>query len=188
MPDGRRDVERNRALILDRARATLDADPDAPMHAFAKAAGVGQATLYRHFPTREALVLAVHREDVASLVALAPELLETRPPTLALRLWFDRLSQYGRIKHGLGGALYAATHARLAEEGYRPVVDAIGLLLDAGIADGSFRDDVGPEEVLLLVGFLWRLAPDEDRDAQAARLLDVVVAGLRGSGRAVISA
>lgn len=177
-PGTRRDSARNRELILDTARAALAEDGDATMHAVAKAAGVGQATLYRHFPTREALVLAVHRHDVDELVRAAPQLLGQHPPVEALRAWLDLLARYGRIKHGLSGAFHAATHAQLAEEGYQPVVGAIATLLAAGVAEGSLRDDVGAEELLLLVGFLWRLEIDAERDRRVAALLDVVLSGL----------
>ena len=175
----RRDAERNRALIIDAARAVLDADGDASMHAIAKAAGVGQGTLYRHFPTREAIVMAVHRNDVRELVDAAPALLEGRSPAVALRLWFDQLARYGRIKHGLAGALHTAMHAELADEGYGPVVDAIGTLLDAGVRDGSLRDDIGPDEVLLMVGFLWRIDLDDAWEDRTRRMLDAVMDALR---------
>jgi AcrR family transcriptional regulator len=174
----RRDVERNRQRIIDAARDVLDADGDAPMHAMAKAAGVGQGTLYRHFPTREALVLAVHREDVGALVEAAPDLLASYPAVEALRRWLDELARYGRIKHGLASAFDTATHAQLAAEGYAPVVDAIARLLDAGVAEGTLRADVSADELLLLVGFLWRLDLDASRDERAARMLDAVVRGL----------
>ncbi|GAB3571106.1 TetR/AcrR family transcriptional regulator [Amycolatopsis endophytica] len=174
----RRDSVRNRQRIIDTARAALAADGDVSMHAIAKAAGIGQGTLYRHFPTRETLVLAVHREDVAALVRAAPELLTEHPPVVALRKWLEMLARYGRIKHGLSGAFYAATHAQLAEEGYQPVVGAIGALLAAGTADGTVRDDITAEELLLLVGFLWRVEVDANRDKRVATMLDVVLNGL----------
>lgn len=176
---GRRDAERNRALIIEAARAALDADGDASMHAIAKAAGVGQGTLYRHFPTREALVMTVHRNDVRELVDAAPQLLTEHPPAVALRLWFDRLARYGRIKHGLAGALHTAMHAELADEGYGPVVAAIRSLLDAGVRNGSLRPDVTPDEVLLMVGFLWRIDLDDMWEDRTRRMLDIVMDGLR---------
>jgi AcrR family transcriptional regulator len=175
----RRDAARNRALIIDAARAALEADGDASMHAIAKGAGVGQGTLYRHFPTREALVMTVHRNDVQDLVAAAPALLEEHPPTVALRLWFDRLARYGRIKHGLASALHTAMRTELANEGYGPVVSAIGTLLRAGAREGSLRDDIAPEEVLLMVGFLWRIDLDDTWEDRTRRMLDVVMDALR---------
>ncbi|MDI5962155.1 TetR/AcrR family transcriptional regulator [Streptantibioticus silvisoli] len=176
----RSDAEQNRARILDAARAALDASGDASMQSVAKLAGIGQGTLYRHFPNREALVLAVHRHDVGELVDAAPALLAAHPPLEALRRWFDRLAAYGRIKHGLAGALHTVTRAQLGDEGYGPVVAAIALLLDAGRAEGSIRPDVDAEEVLLLVGFLWRIDLDADWEARSGHLLTLVMDGLRG--------
>jgi AcrR family transcriptional regulator len=149
------------------------------MQSIAKLAGVGQGTLYRHFPTREALVLAVHRHDVRELVDAAPALLDAHPPFDALRLWFDRLASYGRIKHGLAGALHTVTRAELADEGYGPVIGAITLLLDAGKEQGAMRPDVDAEEVLLLVGFLWRIDLDSDWETRSHHMLDLVMDALR---------
>lgn len=175
----RADAERNRARILAAARTALDASGDASLQSIAKLAGVGQGTLYRHFPNREALVLAVHRHDVRDLVDAAPALLAAHPPFQALRLWFDRLASYGRIKHGLADALHAVARAELAGEGYGPVVGAIALLLRAGQDAGAVRPDVDAEDALLLVGFLWRLDLDAEWDARSSHLLDLVMDSLR---------
>lgn len=140
--------------------------------------GIGQGTLYRHFPTREALVLEVHRHDVADLVDAAPTLVAEHPPREALRLWLDRLASYGQIKRGLAGAFHTATHRQLAGEGYGPVIDAITTLLDACKQDGAVRKDVEAEEVLLLVGFLWRIDPDDNWSTRTTRMLDLVMNGL----------
>jgi hypothetical protein len=84
-------------------------------------------------------VLAVYSRDVQQLVDAASALLKEHPPAAALRLWFDRLAHYGRIKHGLAGALHAATSDGLAGETYGPVIGAITLLLRACEEDGSVR-------------------------------------------------
>ena len=175
----RADAEQNRARIIEAARLALEDSGDATMQSIARRAGIGQGTLYRHFPTRESLVMTVHRGDVRELVEAAPILLAAHPADEALRLWFDRLAAYGRIKRGLLGALHTVMHAELSSEGYEPVVRAIGLLLDAGVHAGTIRADVEPEEVLLLVGFLWRIDGDADREVRATHLLDVVTDGLR---------
>jgi AcrR family transcriptional regulator len=151
------------------------------MQSIAKRAGIGQGTLYRHFPTREALVLEVHRHDVADLVDAAPALLAEHPPREALRLWLDRLAVYGQIKRGLAGAFHSATHKQLAGEGYGPVIGTIRLLLDACKKAGAVRGDVEAEEVLLLVGFLWRIDTDDSWAVRTARLLDIVMRGLAAS-------
>ena len=177
-PARRADAELNRSRILDAARACLAESGEASMQSIAKRAGIGQGTLYRHFPTREALVLEVHRHDVAELVDAAPALLAEHPPREALRLWLDRLAQYGQIKSGLVGAFNTATHKQLAGEGYGPVINAITMLLDACKQAGAVREDVEAEEVLLLVGFLWRIETDDKWAARTARMLDLVMEGL----------
>lgn len=174
----RSDAEQNRARILDVARTALAASSDATLNSIAKQAGVGQGTMYRHFPNREALLLAVYRHDVQAVIEAAPALLAEHPPSRALRLWFDRLASYGRIKHGVAAAVEAATRADLSSEYYDQVAAAITLLLDAGKAAGVVRADVDADEVLLLVGFLWRM-DDLDWETRSRHMLDLVMDGLR---------
>ena len=174
----RADAEQNRERILEVARTALKASSAASLQSIAKAAGVGQGTLYRHFPSREALLIAVYRHDLDELVAAAPVLLAEHGPVEALRRWFERLAAYGRIKHGVAQAVEAATRADLSGEYYAPVCAAITLLLDAGKAAGSLRDDVDAEDVLQLVGFLWRDDFGVDREARTRHLLSVVMDGL----------
>jgi AcrR family transcriptional regulator len=173
----RSDAEANRARILDAARMALTASSDATMNSIARLAGVGQGTMYRHFPSREALLLAVYRADVQALIDAAPALLDAHPPARALRLWLDRLASYGRIKHGVAQAVAAATQAGLSGAYYQPVTGAIGLLLAAGQRDGSLRPDVDADDVLELVGFLWRMG-NAGWEQRARRRLDIVMAGL----------
>jgi AcrR family transcriptional regulator len=178
-PARRADAELNRSRILDAARLSLAESGDVSMQAIATRAGVGPGTLYRHFPTREALVLEVHQHDVAELVEAAPALVAAQPARVALRLWLDQLAQYGRIKRGLATA-FRATHAQLSGEGYEPILRAITTLLDACKATADMRDDVEAEDVLLLVGFLWRTETDDDAlwAGRTARMLDLVMDGL----------
>lgn len=178
-PALRADAAANRDKILDAARSALAVSGDASMQSIAKSAGIGQGTMYRHFATREALIMAVHRTDVQALVEAAPNLLASRPAPEALREWFDRLAAYGRIKHGLADALYAAMRATLSDEGYSSILEAIGLLLDAGKKGGSVRADINAEEMLLLVGFLWRIEVDANWEARSSHLLDLVMDATR---------
>lgn len=172
----RADARRNRARLLDAARAALAGSGPVSLHAIARAAGVGQGTLYRHFPSREALLLAVYREDTQDLAEAADELLATHPPVEALARWLQRLADYGRVKHGLAAALEAATRAQVAEEHLGPVTAAITRLLRAGRATGDIRTDVDAETLLLLAGFLWRT---DVPAARVPRLLGVLLDGLR---------
>ena len=105
----RSDAQRNRERILEVALAELTRAADAPLSTIAKKAGVGQATFYRNFPSREALVLEVYRHEVQQVAEAAAQLLRTRPPDQALREWMDRLAQYALAKAGLADALRTAT-------------------------------------------------------------------------------
>ncbi len=174
----RADAELNRGRILAAAVAALAESSDATLNSIARRAGVGQGTMYRHFPNREALLLAVYRQDVQAVIDAAPVLLAQYPPDQALRRWFGRLASYGRIKHGVAQAVEAATRADLSSAWYGPVTGAITLLLEAGQAAGQIRADIDADEVLLLVGFLWRLDND-GWEKRAAHLLDLVMDGLR---------
>src|SRR5277367_2562625 len=121
----RADARANRDRILDVARDALATDPAASLNSIAKAAGVGAGTLYRHFPSREALVLGVYRKEIDALVALAPKLIARHKPLQAFRLWCDRLAQLGRVKHGIADTLHAAQSDRDFEETYFPMVGAV---------------------------------------------------------------
>jgi AcrR family transcriptional regulator len=175
----RADAQQNRQRILDAGRAALAASGDASLNSIAKKAGVGPGTLYRHFPNREALVLAVYCYDVQELADAAPKLLADHPPIEALRLFFDRLAHYGMSKHGLADVLHSATSDALASETYEPVIGAISQLLQACTEEGGIRAGHDPDDVLLLLGFLWRIHPGPGAEAKAARLLDLVMDGLR---------
>jgi AcrR family transcriptional regulator len=177
----RADARENRARILHVARAELDAGRTPTMAAVAEQAGVGKGTLYRHFTTWQDLVLEVHRSDMAELAGAAPGLLAALPPLEAMRAWLARLAEYGRLKRGLSDAMHAALRTPGESRDEAPDVSAIDLILEAGRADGSMRDDISGQDVLLLVGFLWRLDLTPDRDERSARLLDVVLRGLRRS-------
>jgi AcrR family transcriptional regulator len=175
----RADARENRQRILQVAHDMLAVSSDASLNSIAKAAGVGPGTLYRHFPTREDLVLAVYRHDVQHLVDSVPELLEEHPPLDAFRCWFERLASYVRIKHGLGDALGPAVKEDVVRDTYEPVLAAIGVLLHAGVEAGAIRRGLDPDDILLIMGALWRVPPGEHGEAQAQRLLDLAIEGIR---------
>lgn len=150
------------------------------MNEIAKRAGVGAGTLYRHFPTREALILAVYRHDVERLVSSVPRLLRAHPPLDALRAWFLKLAEYIRLKHGLGEALDSAAAQEVISQTYAPVVAAVGELLDACAAEGSLRSGLDPADVVLLMSFLWRVGEGAEGKRQAKRIMELAIDGLRG--------
>src|SRR6201986_2380425 len=102
----RQAAARNRASILEVAHDLLGESAAASMNEIAKRAGVGAGTLYRHFPTREDLILAVYRHDIARLVGSVDEVLRRHPPLEAFVAWFETLAAYVQVKHGLGEALH----------------------------------------------------------------------------------
>ncbi|MET7692356.1 TetR/AcrR family transcriptional regulator [Streptomyces sp. NPDC005483] len=173
----RSDARENRARILAAAREALTADGGTSMNQIAQRAGVGAGTLYRNFPTREALVLAVYQDEITRITGTVSDLLAQEPPLEALRRWATDLVEAMRRKHGLGDALSPGAHQAISEQSYGPVVAAITELLDAGKKDGSIRKDADPGDFLQLTGALWRAASGpEDR---APRMLALILDGLR---------
>jgi AcrR family transcriptional regulator len=178
----RADAAGNRARIIQAARALIANADEVKLNAIARQAGVGQGTLYRHFPTREDLLAEVYREDVGNLVAAAPALLAEHEPLTALALWFDLVADYARVKRGVFAAVELAVSQDLAAHSLGPIGEALTTLLDAGKADGTIRPDVDARDVILLIGYLTRLEPAE-WDTRARHLLQVVLDGLTSSQR-----
>src|SRR5260370_15053704 len=126
----RTDARENKGRILEVARDALAADPEASLNSIAKAAVVGPGTLYRHFPNRESLVLAVYRNEIDEMVAFAPKLLAKHPPMKAFRMWCDRLAKFGRMKPGVPDVIDAAKSGLDFEKTYWPTIDAVRKLMD----------------------------------------------------------
>src|ERR1700749_2267640 len=169
----RADAAGNRARIIAAARAAIAAAGEVKLNAIARQAGVGQGTLYRHFPTRADLLAEVYREDVDELVAAAPALLAEHEPLTALACWFDRVAGYARIQRGVFAAVEAGGAQALAAHSLGPIGEALTLMLDAGKADGTIRPDVDARDVILLIGFLSRVDHDE-ADERAHHVLDLI--------------
>jgi AcrR family transcriptional regulator len=177
----RADARANRDRILEVAREALADDPEASLNSIAKAAGVGAGTLYRHFPSREALVLGVYRSEIESLVALASTLLVKQPPLAAFRIWCDRLAKFGRMKHGIADVLHTATPDQDLQGTYVALLGAVRQLMAACEGSGEIRPRADPEDFLVLVGLLWRIPPDSVGRARVKRLLALAFRGL-GAG------
>ena len=174
----RADAQANRDRILDVARDALTADPTASLNSIAKTAGVGAGTLYRHFPSRESLVLAIYRKEIDGLVALAPKLLAEHPPLKAFQTWCERLAKLGRTKQGIADVLHAAISDEDVQATYWPMLDAVRRLLSACERACDIRPGISAEDFLALVSFLWRIRTDAAGEAQAKRLLALVFRGL----------
>lgn len=177
----RADATENRARIIRAARSAMAESDDVKLNAIAKQAGVGQGTLYRHFPTRDDLLAEVYRADVEELVATAPALLAVHQPLEALARWFDRVAAYARVKRGVFAAVEASVRRGLSADSHGPIGDAVTMLLDAGQADGTIRPDVDARDVILLIGYLSRL-DEAEADARGQHLLGVILDGLRRRG------
>lgn len=177
----RPDAQRNRERILDVALAELTRAADAPVSVIAKKACVGQGTFYRNFPNREALVLEVYRHEMQQVADAAAQLLLTRDPDRALREWMDRLAQFAMAKAGLAEALRTTVsrHGGLAQLGHGPVTRAVTLLLESNEQAGTIRPGLTAEDFLLAIAGLWQIDPHSDWPPRAARLLDLVMDGLR---------
>jgi len=178
----RADAQRNRERLLDAAvRAFAQEGPDVTLDAIAKDAGVGIGTLYRHFPTREALVEAAYRNELARLCDAVPGLLADLPPDQAMRMWMDRFVDYMTTKRDMADALRAviASGGNPYSESRGRLITAVTTRLDAGAAAGTLRPDVEPGDVLTsLSGVSMATVGPEQRD-RAGRVLDLLMDGLR---------
>ncbi|GAA3107776.1 TetR/AcrR family transcriptional regulator [Streptomyces echinatus] len=177
----RSDAQRNRERILEVALAELSHCANAPLSAIARKAGVGQGTFYRNFPNRESLVLEIYRHEMQQVADTATHLIETRAPDEALRAWMDRLAEFAMTKAGLADAIRQATGTPggPAKPPHTPVTAAAELLLRANEEAGTIRPGVTADDFLLAIAGLWQLEPDHDWRPRAARLLDLVMDGLR---------
>jgi len=165
--------------LLAAARAAF-AGSAAPvsLEAVARAAGVGIGTLYRHFPTREALVEAVYGAELDDVTASADALLAELPPSVALRAWLNRYAEFVATKRGMVDTLRAGwASGTIATPTTRErITGALGAFLSAGAESGSLRADVDPGDVTLMVlGALLAMPTPE----QADRLFDLVLDALR---------
>ena len=178
----RADARRNRDSLLEAAKAAFaEVGAEASLDEIARRAGVGIGTLYRHFPTRDAVVEAVYRREVQQLADAAPRLVETLPPAEALRAWMRLFIDYIAAKKviapalkssvGGGSAVYADSSVRINE--------AMALLVEGARARGDIRPNADSADLLrALVGFAYvNSAPDWE--ASARRLIDLLIDGLR---------
>jgi AcrR family transcriptional regulator len=177
----RKDAQRNREKLLAAAvELFAERGTEGSLEEVAKRAGVGIGTLYRHFPTRDALVEAAYRNEVAQLRAAADELLAELPPDAALEAWMRRFVDYGTAKRGMRDALQSiAGGASLFADTRGQVTEAVAVLLRAGAEAGTLRADVEPEDVLRAMGAIWLVADGDDFAEQAMRILRLVLDGLR---------
>src|SRR5258708_1783548 len=158
----RADAVRNRDRVLEAAKAVFSAGgAEASLEAVARAAGVGIGTLYRHFPTREALFEAVYRREVQELTDLAEQLKKEAQPIDALRHWMRSTVKFVATKKGMSAALALAAdkNSELYSHSSDQLTRAVGRLLDRAIAAREIRSDVSLEALLRA---LWATYPIQD--------------------------
>jgi AcrR family transcriptional regulator len=178
----RADALRNRDLLLEAAKSVFSAGgPEASLEAVARTAGVGIGTLYRHFPTREALFEAVYRHEVQQLADLAERLKKERRPIEALRQWMRSIVKFVATKKGMSTALALAVSKDWDLVSYSSdrLTRAIGLLLEQAIAAGEVRSDVGPEDLLRAIVGMCYTHDQPGWQKNVLRLVDIFVDGLR---------
>jgi AcrR family transcriptional regulator len=178
----RADARRNREALLAKAREVFDAgDLDLRFDEFARLAGVGTGTLYRHFPTREALAAAVYHEESAALCARARQLQATLPAGEALALFLRGFVGYLQAHQGLARTLATllATNSDALAEGGRALEQAVIDLVAAAVRDGAIRDDVGAGAVMMALHGIGAARDRPDWRAEADDVITLVLDGLR---------
>jgi AcrR family transcriptional regulator len=178
----RADSIRNRERVLEAAKLVFAAGgPEASLEAVARQAGVGVGTLYRHFPTRQALFEAVYRREVEQLVELAEQLGTDLPPLEALRQWMRANVAFVATKKGMSAALAVAVHASsdLTVYSIGRLSRALETLLQRAVKAGAIRDDIGPEDILRTIVGLCYTHDKPGWQGNVLRLVDVFVDGMR---------
>jgi AcrR family transcriptional regulator len=177
----RADAVRNRERVLEAAKTVFSAGgPEASLEAVARTAGVGIGTLYRHFPTREALFEAVYRHEVQQLTDFAEQLKQEDDPVDALRQWMRSNVRFVATKKGMSAALALATYKdpALLSFSFDQLTRAVGGLLERAIASGEIRADISPEDLLrALIGMCY-MHDQPGWQKSVLRLVDVFIDGL----------
>ncbi|MEU5265865.1 TetR/AcrR family transcriptional regulator [Amycolatopsis sp. NPDC021455] len=179
----RADARRNRDAVLAKAREIFDAGDfyDLRFDDFARLAGVGTGTLYRHFPTREALAEAVYREEVTTLCNRARELQATLPAGEALASFLRGMVGYIAAYQGLARTLATlmATGSGALAEGSRALEQVVTDLVAAAVRDGAIRDDVGAGALMMALHGIGAAHDRPDWRAEADDVITLVLDGLR---------
>lgn len=177
----RADAQRNIDALLEAALAVFaTSGVDAPVREIAEKAGVGIGTVYRHFPQRSDLIVAVFRHQVDACADAASVLAAKHPPGEALALWMQRYADFIANKRGLATALHSGDPAYNTLPAYfdqrlRPALQA---LLDAAASAGEVRTDIEPDDLLRAVASLC-MSADGDRTNYVRRMVALLVDGLR---------
>jgi AcrR family transcriptional regulator len=177
----RADAQRNTDAVVEAAKVVFaQSGVDAPVREIATRAGVGVGTLYRRFPQRSDLIVAVFQHEIDACTDAASALAAEHGPGEALARWLHRYVDFFATKRGLAAALHSGDPAYVALPAYfdRRLRPALALLLESATAAGEIRANVDPDDLLLAVGNLCR-PTDAERSGHANRMVDLIVDGLR---------
>ena len=185
-PQLRKDAQRNRERILEVAKEAFTRfGANASLDEIATQAGVGPGTLYRHFPTRDALIEAVYRSEVEKLAAAARNFAQAMPPMKALRAWMLLFVDHIAAKYVIAPALNSLVGgpSKLYEGSRGQIAGAMETLVKRAIQSGDIRRDLDPFDLLrALIGFS-HVASGADWQSSARRLVDILIAGSRAVPR-----
>jgi len=182
----RADAQRNRERLVDAAKAAFaESGAEVSLEEIARRAGVGIGTLYRHFPTREAVVAAVYQREVQQIADAAKRLLASEAPGEALHEWMRLFVDYIATKKVIVsafGSIPAGAKGLYPSSGLK-LIDGVALLVERARAAGDIRADADPNDILrALIGFTYGAA-GAGWEASALRLIDILMDGLRTPGR-----
>lgn len=180
----RRDAQQNRDRILEVAKqAFAKSGANASLDDIAKQAKVGAGTLYRHFPTRDALLEAVYHSEVDKLAAAERELSGKLPPVEALRAWMLLFVDYIAAKHIIAPALNTLVGgpSKVYEASRAQIQGAIHSLVKRAIRSGDIRRDLEPFDLLRALIGVSNVASGPDWPQSARRLVDILISGSRPS-------
>jgi AcrR family transcriptional regulator len=178
----RADAERNRDRVLEAAKeAFTRSGADASLDDIARQAGVGAGTLYRHFPSREALIEAVYRTEVEKLAAAERNFAESMPPIEALRAWMLLFVDYIATKKIIAPALNTliGSHSKVFEASHNRIWEAIRALVKRAIRSGDIRKDLDPIDLLRALIGVSNVASSPDWQQSARRLVNILITGSR---------
>ena len=179
----RADARRNRdALLVAAAAQFAERGVEAPLEDIARSAGVGIGTLYRHFPTRDALIADGYRREVDLLCGGVDELLATRPADEALAEWMRRFVGYVATKRGLAVALKSMVNDNsdlLFAQSRAHINDSMARLVHAAVEAGLVRADADTKDVLQAMSGFCMFSQQAGWQEQAQRLVNLLVDGLR---------
>ena len=178
----RTDAQRNRERILEVAKQAFTRHgANTSLDDIAREAGVGAGTLYRHFPTRDALIEAVYRTEVERLAAAERKFTETMAPVEALRAWMLLFVDYIAAKHIIAPALNSLVGgpSKLYEGSRAQIQPTIEGLVKRAIKSGDIRKDIEPFDLLRALIGVSNVATSPDWQQSAKRLVDILITGSR---------